>query len=772
MKHFYILLLCGLLPFIGQAQCQIRGKVVDTQGQTLSDINVLLYTLQDTTHYLKGTATDLKGEFLFSQLKAGNYKLVFSMLGYARKEERVEIDQSTVYLPTIKLDSLACSLDEIVVKADLVSVFGNRETRLFSAEEKKRAVSGLELMEHIPQLLLNNLNKKLQTANGGNVLILCDGVKTDEIDLMGLKPENILRVEYYAQPPTRYANLGVDAVLNVITRRMRGGYVMAHIENGFTTGYGTNILQSKYSEGDNDFTLRYFIDYRRLSHYKLEQSYDYILNKNEHYQLKKKGDDIAYRGQYHKIEGTFARTKSDNYLVSVKAKLAINPLKENQPQWMSGIRGNLPVEEVVSNTRLKTNYLSPNLDVYFSKTFHREQELILNVVNTYYNSESERRLLQTGGGENYEAFTQLNNKSYSLISEVMYSKGLDAHHLDIGVKHFFKTLDENYYSNRKESTDNFYTLHNLYVYMEMSGRIKHFGYVVGIGGEQTWLDADMLKKYFVLKPNLTLSYIPTKHASFKFRSTIRSYVPDISLLTDNPVYLDSAFISRGNPLLKPYYDFSNRLLYTFTWPSFYMEAAAKYRYIDRPYYPVFKDKESFIEKTYDNVDKMTEVGGEFYISWSPVPFLSLAPYYEFDYQQATVGGLKRNYWHHIFDLRLSTFYKDFTLTGILIVRNKSLAGEMYTKEKNYYSLDLTWKKKNLSITGGLLFLNAPVVSETVKGLPVYYRESKTAGDFNGLVYLQLVYTLPFGKKISRSMKQQINNTDNDSGIYIDNRAKL
>lgn len=493
------------------------------------------------------------------------------------------------------------------------------------------------------------MNKKLQTANGGNILILCDGVKTDEIDLMGLKPENILRVEYYAQMPTRYANLGVDAVLNVITRRMRGGYVMAHIENGFTTGYGTNILQSKYNEDDNDFTLRYFIDYRRLSKYKLEQSYDYILSRN------------------------------------------------------------LPVEEVVSNTGLKTNYLYPHLDVYFSKTFKREQELIVDVVNTYYNSESERRLLQTGGGENYEAFTQLNNKSYSLISKVMYSKGLDA---------------------------------------------------------------DRLKKYFVLKPNLTLSYIPSKHASFKFRSTIRSYVPDISLLTDNPVYLDSAFISRGNPLLKPYYDFSNRLLYTVTWPSFYMEAAAKYRYIHRPYYPVFKDKESFIEKTYDNVDKMTEVGGEFYISWSPLPCLSLAPYYEFDYQRATVGGLERNYWHPVFDLRVSTFYKDFTLTGILIVRNKSLAGEMYTKEKNYYSLDLTWKKKNLSITGGLLFLNAPVVSETVKGLPIYYRESKIAGDFNGLVYLQLVYTLPFGKKIPRSMKQQINNTDNDSGIYIENRATL
>lgn len=772
MKYVYLLLFCLCVMGESYGQYQIQGKVCDNKGQALSDINVLLYTAHDTSYYMNGTATDLSGMFSFVQLKTGNYKLVFSMLGYTKKEVLVKIENKDIQLDTIEMQTAAWSLDEIVVKADLVSVFGNKETRLFSAEEKKRAVSGLELMQEVPYLLLNNLNKKLQTANGGSVLILCDGVKTDEVDLMGLKPENILKVEFFAQPPARYADLGVEAVLNVVTRRVRGGYVMGHLENGFTTGFGTNFIQTKYSEGSNDFTLRYFIDYRRLSKYKLQQSYAYILNKDEQYQIEKKGSDVSYIGQYHKVEGTFARVKPENYLLSIKARLAVNPLREVQPQQMSGIRENLRIEDLFSNTNLKTNYLSPNLDLYYSKTFTNNQELILNVVNTYYHSESDRHLSQKSGNEKYEALTRMDNKSYSLISELVYSKRFNEHQVEGGIKHFLKILDENYQSNINENSHQSYTLNNLYAYLEMSGRIKRFGYAIGLGGEQSWIDAEESKKYFVLKPNLTLSYHPTKHSSLKLRSTIRSYVPDISLLTNNPIYLDSVFISQGNPRLKPYYDFSNRLLYTFTLSSFYGELALRHSYIHQPYYTLFNDKGSFVEKTYENIDQMTVTGGEFYLSWSPFKWMSISPYYEIDYQRAKVGIFQPDHWYHIFDVRLSASYKNVTFTGIMILSNKSLAGEVYTKEKNYYSADLTWKKERLSITGGILFLNAPAVTETVRGLAVYYRESKIAGDFKGLVYLQLVYTLPFGKKIQRSVKQQLNNTDNDSGIYIDSKVKM
>jgi hypothetical protein len=57
------------------------------------------------------------------------------------------------------------------------------------------------------------------------------------------------------------------------------------------------------------------------------------------------------------------------------------------------------------------------------------------------------------------------------------------------------------------------------------------------------------------------------------------------------------------------------------------------------------------------------------------------------------------------------------------------------------------------------------------GAPVYYRDEKTWNDFKGLSYIQLVYTLPFGKNIQRKTRQQITNTDNDTGVYDDNKAK-
>jgi hypothetical protein len=135
-------------------------------------------------------------------------------------------------------------LEDHPVTADLLRITVEKETRFFTREEREHAANGLELMTNIPQLSFNNLNNKLTTSNLKPILILCDGIKIDEVDLMGLRQEDIVRVEFFATPPARYRNLGVEAVLLVITKRSKekGGYLMTNLKNGFTTGYGTDII--------------------------------------------------------------------------------------------------------------------------------------------------------------------------------------------------------------------------------------------------------------------------------------------------------------------------------------------------------------------------------------------------------------------------------------------------------------------------------------------------------------------------------------------------
>jgi hypothetical protein len=158
-------------------------------------------------------------------------------------------------------------------------------------------------------------------------------------------------------------------------------------------------------------------------------------------------------------------------------------------------------------------------------------------------------------------------------------------------------------------------------------------------------------------------------------------------------------------------------------------------------------------------------------NWKPVNWLALNTYYAMEYQQFRIVEKLYEHWFYMFNFSASIYYKDFTLNAQAVKQNKSLEGNLYRTMHNYYGSDITWKKKDLSLSLGCIFTNSPEVIETYSHAPVYYKESKVWDNFKGLCYLQLGYTFDFGKKIQRSVKQQLYNEDTDIGINPDNRAK-
>ena len=253
---YIIAIMISIFPYLLYAQ-SYKGTVVDMQNNPVAFANITTLTTDST--FITGTVSNDDGSF---QINANSTValLKISYIGYQELILPVSMDKTE--LGTIQLEDGNLRLDEVVVEANLNKVFGERREFLFSPDDKLKANSGLDLMRNVPQLSLNDMTNKLQTANGGTVKVLLNGLMVEETDLIGLRPEDIIKVEYYSQPPARYANLGVDAVLNVVVRRSdNGGYIMANIRQGLTTGFGTDIIQGKLSKGDNDYSLRYFLDY-------------------------------------------------------------------------------------------------------------------------------------------------------------------------------------------------------------------------------------------------------------------------------------------------------------------------------------------------------------------------------------------------------------------------------------------------------------------------------------------------------------------------------
>ena len=755
MKKAYCFLLFLSFLIDIAAQYRISGVVTDQESKPLDGANVLLYSETDTLQSISSTLTDSQGAWNFVNLQSGNYYIQCVLLGYEQRTENLRLSNKNLDLDTIRMKIAFESLQEVVITADLLQIQGVKETRLFSMDEKARAVSGLELMTNIPHLSLDQLNNKLITIDRKPILIVCNGKIIDEVDLIGFNPNEIIKVDYYAQPPAKYRNMGIEAVLSVTTKRGKdkGGSVTTNLTNGFTTGYGTNIIQGNYSSGENDYSLRYFIDYRDLNKNRLTQQWEAELDEKP-YQINRKGENSDYRGQYHVFTGAFSNLKTDNQLFSAKARLALNPGVENSRQSVSG--------ELLS-TDTKTRYVCPKLDLYYSKKIGNNQELLMNLVNTYYDTKSERNI--------YNIATNIESKSYSIITEAEYTNHFHKYELDIGIRHLYKNLNENYHSN-----DDFLTSRNaintLYAYTEISGNWDQYSATVGIGGEKSWLNiSPNNKSYFVFKPEITLTCALNKSSSFKFESSTQSYVPDISILLESPAYLDSIFISRGNSLLKPYYMFVNSLFYILNKPVYYFQTTFSYFYSHRPYYTIINNNGTYLEKTYSNIDNMKTLKYDMLLNWKIIHWLSLKAYGSMEYQQFRVDGDLYNHWFYMYNVSASMYYKVFTLSLQALKQNKSLEGNLYRTIQNYYSGDITWKKNNLSLSLSCMFFNSPEIIETSNHFPVYYKESKVWDNFKGLCYLRLSYTLDFGKNIQRSVKQQLNNEDKDIGINPDNRAK-
>ena len=117
MRKPYVMVLFVLTTFFAFAQESVTGKVTDSNGEGLAGVNIVE---KGTTN---GTATDFDGNYTIEVSESGT--LVFSSIGYATKEERVNgRSQINVTL------SDGEALDEVILVGTRTAPRSNRDTPL------------------------------------------------------------------------------------------------------------------------------------------------------------------------------------------------------------------------------------------------------------------------------------------------------------------------------------------------------------------------------------------------------------------------------------------------------------------------------------------------------------------------------------------------------------------------------------------------------------------------------------------------------------------
>ena len=756
-------LLWILFPVSAWAQGWVRGVVVDSGNSPVAGASVRLYQEHDTSSS-KGGTTNRKGQFELEKVADGKYILNISFLGYEDYSTEITVAGNTD-VGLIILKERPLDLDEVVVSASLVKRFADKKEYRLTSAEKGRYSSALSALEFLPKIQV--LDQSVSSVDGKAVKILINGIPSTPIDLSVISPEDIAKIDYYTQPPVQYSNMGLGAVINVVTRKKQnGGSVGVNTQNAVTTGFGNNVVNFKYNWGHSQIGVTYNINYRNYNKRVLDEEMAYSVGGTD-FEKRKSGCNSPYTYEQQMAEISFNNAKSDNYLFSTKLSFnSLNRRRSSVQDILSSVDGK--ESHKTGESWDKDKYISPVMDMYFSKSFGSKHELIVNLVGTYYKSDYDYEYQELLEAEpDFETATVIHTDKYSAIGEALYTYKMKTANLYAGSRYMYNnSIQNNLPSNNK------ITAHEIYSYLGITGMWgDRFNYSISAGVNNHIFTTIENKTYnfTYFRPQVKWGYFIDPSSDLMFNYEINTENPSVSSLTYNPYYKDPDYIFVGNPHLTPSNNHDFSFSYFKGFKKCIINAEVGYSYTKDAIAPIFQSDHTNIIETFGNLDYAQNMKASLFLQWYPFSnnMLRLRLYSEVFHQINKRGASK---WNHTGYSIIPSVYLAWHQWGLQVfyqTQKKSLIGQTTKNIPSMASVELSYKPiKNLTLTGGIRypFYDSWKQVTSVFGTSLLRRtETERIVNNANMVYVNLVYNFSFGQSKS-GVKLKMQNRDKDSGI--------
>lgn len=228
---FELALLCCLSAYCQFDKASIEGHVLD--NKTHEPISYASILIKGTTI---GTLSDKDGDFIFRELKEGDYTLVVSFVGYEKREYTLKVfDKQTVHAH-IELNPTQVMLDDVVISANrtqtnrkdapiIVNVLSNKTFEKTNAQDVLQSLpfqSGVRIEYScqncgVPQVRINGLE-----GSYTQMLINSRPIMSSLTQMYGLEqiPVNMVdRIEVIKGGGScLYGSNAIAGVINVITK--------------------------------------------------------------------------------------------------------------------------------------------------------------------------------------------------------------------------------------------------------------------------------------------------------------------------------------------------------------------------------------------------------------------------------------------------------------------------------------------------------------------------------------------------------------------------
>lgn len=745
------------------AKFKLVGRIVEGKSNVAVEYaNIQLLKVDST--FVKGVISGNNGDFVIDELEKGDFILCVTCMGYentyvsiSNLDTNRDIGKIVMYNSSVTLDDITVTANSVIRKSDMQILFPTKVQRHAST-------NGLTLLRNLQlsRVIVNSIDNTIKVSSGGDVQLRINGVEVTQAEIIALKPDDVIKVNYYDNPGLRYGNVG--AVLDYITKKKEhGGNISMNSSNGLSnTGYGENNFVAKYNHNKSEFSTTMYwgrrdLEWTRENHEKFNNPNNLQSRIEIGSPTKVKYDDLNVSLNYNWEE-------KDKYLFNVRFRNSFNNTPNSISDRISTIYQEKNELSVWDKTSTKINI--PSLDMYLQTKLKNSQQLIFNAVGTYLNTKNERTYQEKSHGIlATDIYSKIKGEKYSFISEVIYEKGFSKGKFSSGVKHSQSYLKNRYTGTIQESIG--MNVSDTYAYIEYSSNMNKLDYALGLGGMRTYNSQGGNKnENYILRPNLRVSYNLKENLFFRYNGYISAYTPSLSDLNNISQVIDSFQIRKGNPELKSVKYFSNDFTMSWYGKKLGVEFFIRYSYDHKPVMEnTYLENGKFIRTT-DNHKSFHRLNLQTSIQILPYKEYLLIKIIPFMNRYISNGNTyTHTYTNWGIRGSLMAMYKNWALTADMNSSNQILWGETITKEEKSHSINVGYNKDKWSMSIGVLnpFTKRYEMEIENKSSLAPYLQKAYSTKLNPLFIMNFTVNLDFGRSY-KAKEKRVNNEDSDSGI--------
>lgn len=231
---------------------QVTGNVKDEQGKALSNSTVSLLNAKDSS-VVKLAASNSNGSYVFNGIKAGQYIVSMSYIGYATVYSSPFEYSGTgdLTVPALQVSKMTGELKNVVVTSKKPMVEVKADKMVMNVEGTINAVGNdaLELLRKSPGVMLDK-DDNISMAGKNGVQVYIDGRPTplsgkDLADyLKSLQSSQIESIELITNPSAKYDAAGNAGIINIKLKKNKAFGTNGSVNGGYGIG-----VYPKYNGG-------------------------------------------------------------------------------------------------------------------------------------------------------------------------------------------------------------------------------------------------------------------------------------------------------------------------------------------------------------------------------------------------------------------------------------------------------------------------------------------------------------------------------------------